>query len=171
MPTETKPESRATNPLFLYGLAGARLTLNSMGTSLRRRSISAPSFPRKRESTDQQRHPRESGDKFAIRNQVRIEAGGSLLPLREKVRMRVRRAQARLCGRSQTAKSTLVSPLWERARAPRNRGFAGGFPSSASPTLWIPAFAGMTGVENGNTGKNRRRRRDNRPSQSNINTP
>ena len=40
-----------------------------------------PSFPRKRESTHQQRHPRESGDKFAILNQVQIAASGSPLPL------------------------------------------------------------------------------------------
>ena len=37
--------------------------------------------------------------KPATRNQVRIEAGGSLLPLWEKARMRVRRALARLCRR------------------------------------------------------------------------
>ena len=61
-----------------------------------------PSFPRKRESTNQQRHPRESGDKPAARNQARIAANGSLLPLWEKARMRVRRAQARLCGRQES---------------------------------------------------------------------
>ena len=32
--------------------------------------LSTPPFPRKRESTDQQRHPRESGDKSAARNQA-----------------------------------------------------------------------------------------------------
>ena len=32
--------------------------------------IYTPPFPRKRESTDQQRHPRESGDKSAARNQA-----------------------------------------------------------------------------------------------------
>ena len=41
----------------------------------------SPSFPRKRESTDQQRHPRESGDKLATRNQVQIPTSGSHLPL------------------------------------------------------------------------------------------
>ena len=35
----------------------------------------------------------------ATRNQAQIAAIGSLLPLWEKARMRVRRAQARLCGR------------------------------------------------------------------------
>ena len=54
-----------------------------------RRRFLPPSFPRKRESTDQQRHPRESGDKPANRNQVQIAVSGSLLPLWEKARMRV----------------------------------------------------------------------------------
>ena len=40
----------------------------------------APSFPRKRESRDQQRHPRESGDKPATRNQARIASDKSLPP-------------------------------------------------------------------------------------------
>ena len=41
--------------------------------------------------------------KTAARNQVQIATSGSLLPLWEKVRMRVRRAQARLCGRDARA--------------------------------------------------------------------
>ena len=41
--------------------------------------------------------------KFATGNQVQIVAGGSLLPLWEKARMRVRRAPARLCGRDARA--------------------------------------------------------------------
>ena len=57
--------------------------------------------------------------KPASRNQVQIAASGSLLPLWEKARMRVRRAQARLCGREFRRKPTSVSPSWERARARR----------------------------------------------------
>ena len=41
--------------------------------------------------------------KSAIRNQARIAVSGSLLPSWEKARMRVRRAQARLCGRDARA--------------------------------------------------------------------
>ena len=48
--------------------------------------------------------------KPASRNQVQIAASGSLLPLWEKARMRVRRAQARLCGREFRRKPTPVSP-------------------------------------------------------------
>ena len=57
--------------------------------------------------------------KSVIRNQVQIAVSGSLLPLWEKARMRVRRALARLCGRDVRAprgKPTLVSPSRERAR-------------------------------------------------------
>jgi len=59
--------------------------------------------------------------KFATRNQVQITASGSLLPLWEKARMRVRRAQARLVRagrpRSQGRKTasdflTAIPPLY-----------------------------------------------------------
>ena len=51
----------------------------------------------------------------AIRNQVQIPTSGSLLPLWKKARMRVRRAQARLCGRdarAPRAQPTLISALY-----------------------------------------------------------
>ena len=41
--------------------------------------------------------------KPAIRNQVQIAVDGSPLPSRERARVRVRRAQARLCGRDARA--------------------------------------------------------------------
>ena len=105
-PPEIRHEYQSAGPFFLYGIIG-------VGFEIR---LSPPSFPRKRESRrlppssppgikhkSQPAHPLslygltgERRAKFAIRNQVRIPTSGSLLPLWEKARMRVRRAQARL---------------------------------------------------------------------------
>ena len=53
----------------------------------------------------------------ATRNQVQTAVSGSLLPLWEKARMRVRRAQARLCGRDARApRDATAYLLWEKAR-------------------------------------------------------
>ena len=69
--------------------------------------------------------------KPAIRNQAQITASVSLLPLWEKVRMRVSpRASAAL-----------------RAGRPRSSS------RPRPPTFWIPAFAGMTGKGSGNDGE------------------
>ena len=66
--------------------------------------------------------------------------------------MRVRRALARLVRagrpRSQGRKHTPASPLRERGFVARYSRLASGDMSFAN--LWIPAFAGMTGLENGN---------------------
>ena len=63
-----------------------------------------------------------SPTKPSTRNQAQIPANGSLLPLREKARMRVRRAQARLRRRAPRAPTTasLPSPqsLREKASTP-----------------------------------------------------
>ena len=60
--------------------------------------------------------------------------------------MRVRRAQARLCGRDARApKAPPVKPLMGDSRRAR----------TASPTIWIPAFAGMTEREGWNDGRER----------------
>ena len=70
-------------------------------------------------ATQEPRGRGERRTKSAIRNQVQIAVSGSLLPLREKARMRVRRAQARLCGRGRPRsrrKPTPISPSWEKAR-------------------------------------------------------
>ena len=59
--------------------------------------------------------------KFAIRNQVQIAVIGSPLPLWERARARVRRAQARLCGRD--ARAPRASPnVARRAVDSRFRG-------------------------------------------------
>ena len=79
--------------------------------------ISAPSFPRKRESRGLEPNP-------AIRNQAQTAAGGSLLPSWEKVRMRVSRAfsprpaaiEPAIRNQAQTAASGSLLPLWEKAR-------------------------------------------------------
>ena len=78
--------------LSLYGLTGVGLAFRSSGGHRNR-----------------ERGERRS--KLAIRNQVRIAACGSLLPLWEKARMRVRRAQARRCGRDARAPSPPFSPV------------------------------------------------------------
>ena len=64
--------------------------------------------------------------KLATGNQIQIAASGSLLPLREKARMRVRRAQARLA----------------RAGRPRSQGAR----TSAPILPVIPAKAGIHSV-------------------------
>ena len=79
--TEIKRESQPTDPFPFYGLIGVGFEIHL-----------SP------------RHSRESGNpegaaKPASRNQVQIATSGSPLPLRERARVRVSRAQARLCGR------------------------------------------------------------------------
>ena len=59
--------------------------------------------------------------KSAIRNQVQIAASGSLLPLREKARMRVSRALARVLT---PANLPPISPSWEKARMRARRAQA-----------------------------------------------
>ena len=60
--------------LSIYGLTGGRLTLNSIGLSLRRRSELAPVIPAKAGI-------QSLAAMISTRNQVQIAAGGSLLPL------------------------------------------------------------------------------------------
>ena len=116
--------------------------------------------------------------KSAIRNQVRIATSGSLLPLWEKARMRVRRAQARLrlCGRDARAPRVANLPMqaihgkMARVMTPK-RNSAGIRPASrptrtrtpAEPsTPVIPAKAGIHRAGG---------RRYDRPRERNANAP
>ena len=107
--------------------------------------------------------------KFATRNQVQITANGSPLPLWERARARVRRAQTRLRrldARAPRRKPTPISALAENdgvkignnsaivasLRPLRLRAIASNplcqhalVVSGWRSALWIPAFAGMTG--------------------------
>ena len=80
------PTSGSLLPLWAYR---GRLALNSMGLSLRRRSAYRAVIPAKAGI-------QTIATKLATRNQVQIPTSGSLLPLWEKVRMRVTRASAAL---------------------------------------------------------------------------
>ena len=100
-PPEIKYKSQPADPFSLYGLTGVGLAFRRSGGHRNLGDMG------------------KSRTKSAIRNQVQIAVSGSLLPLWEKARMRVRRALARLCGRDARAprrKPTPVSPLWEKAR-------------------------------------------------------
>ena len=92
-PPEIKYKYQPADPFSLYGLIGVGFEIHL-----------SP------------RHSRESGNpegaaKPASRNQVQIATSGSPLPLRERARVRVRRAPARLCGRDARAPRQPNLPL------------------------------------------------------------
>ena len=86
-------------------------------------------------------------DKFATGNQVKIAVSGSPLPLRERARVRVSRAQARLCGRDARAPRSQTYPCKPiKGEGIRWLVFVLDFGmSDLAATVRIPAFAGMTG--------------------------
>ena len=108
--SEIKHESQSADPFSLYAYRG-RFTLNSIRLSLRRHSRLAPVIPAKAGI-------QMITDKPAARNQVQIAVSGSLLPLWEKARMRVRRAQARLAGETLTLTAIPKLPLWRIRLSP-----------------------------------------------------
>ena len=103
--------------------------------------FSAPSFSRKRESTDRQRHPRESGDKPATRNQAQIATSGSPLPLRERARVRVTRASAAVrAGRPRSQGARTCQSLYGRRQARGRCGRDALAPRGATLTTIEPFY-------------------------------